>query len=57
MNFIYLSGLELVQLLHQNKLSKQQISCIIEYIQNYPNYKIQIVDVFKILLEKKNFVL
>ena len=55
MNFIYLSGLELVQLLHQNKLSKQQISCIIEYIKNYPNYKIQVVDVFKILLKKKKF--
>lgn len=54
-NVIYLSGFELVQLLHQNKLSKKQISYIIEYIQKYPNYKIQVLDVFKILLKKKKY--
>ena len=52
---IYLSGLELVQLHHQKKINKKNKKILIDYILNYPNYKIEVLDIFKIEISKKRF--
>lgn len=48
----YISGVELIQILQDNKLSNKQKKVFVEYILNYKNYKIQILDIFKIKISK-----
>lgn len=52
---IYLSGVELVQLNNKKKISKKNKKKLIDYILNYPNYKIEVLDIFKIEISKKRF--
>jgi hypothetical protein len=52
---LYLSGLELVQLHHQNKINERNKKILIDYILNYPNYNIEVLDILKIEMSKKRF--
>jgi len=51
--YIFVSGIELIQMFKQNKLSDKQKSGVIKYILNYKSYKIQMLDVLQIKVKRK----
>ena len=56
--YIYVSGIELVQMFKQNKLSNKQKKKFIKYILNYKSYKIQMLDILKIKIKiKKKYLI
>ena len=55
--YIFVSGIELIQMFKQNKLSDKQKSGVIKYILNYKSYKIQMLDVLQIKVKRKRKII